>query len=157
MAKKICCICGKEFNGYGNNPEPVFSIENENGERNYCCDWCNLNVVINARLYISELIRDAQYNSKPEDLDDVLSTPIVHSDELDEYEAEADAPGVHFFASSSKKSFWRHTLTKMLDRMDRDDPNRSELENLLGRVEDAEDDDVMLADIEATLEKLNNY
>ena len=68
MAKKICCICGKEFDGHGNNPEPVFPITDNNGARNYCCDWCNWNVVINAREYISELIRDAQFNSKPDDI-----------------------------------------------------------------------------------------
>jgi DNA-directed RNA polymerase subunit RPC12/RpoP len=38
-----CVICGKEFEGYGNNPWPVKS-------RGRCCDECNLNVVIPARL-----------------------------------------------------------------------------------------------------------
>ena len=32
----ICCICGKEFKGYGNNPYPV---NKEEGAR--CCDECN--------------------------------------------------------------------------------------------------------------------
>lgn len=65
--KKVCCICEKEFHGYGNNPEPVFPIEDENGNRNYCCDWCNLHVVIAARLIISDMIRKAQTNSNPDD------------------------------------------------------------------------------------------
>ena len=39
----ICCICGKEFKGWGNNPWPV---RNE-GE---CCDECNDSVVLSARL-----------------------------------------------------------------------------------------------------------
>ena len=39
---KTCCICGKKFDGWGNNPEPVKS----DGE---CCDYCNWNVVIPAR------------------------------------------------------------------------------------------------------------
>lgn len=42
MDKKICCICGKEFEGYGNNPAPV----KNDGQ---CCDDCNMNVVIPAR------------------------------------------------------------------------------------------------------------
>lgn len=41
-----CCICGREIDGYGNNPEPYKSAEN--GER--CCDSCNLHFVIPARL-----------------------------------------------------------------------------------------------------------
>lgn len=41
----ICCICGKEFKGYGNNPYPV---NKEEGAR--CCDECNDKVVIPARI-----------------------------------------------------------------------------------------------------------
>lgn len=37
-----CCICGKEFKGYGNNPEP-YAIEGR------CCDKCNIEKVIPAR------------------------------------------------------------------------------------------------------------
>lgn len=38
-----CCICGKLFKGYGNNPIPV----KPSGK---CCDACNITVVIPARL-----------------------------------------------------------------------------------------------------------
>jgi len=38
-----CCICGEEFDGYGNNPEPV----KHSGR---CCDACNSKFVIPARL-----------------------------------------------------------------------------------------------------------
>ena len=38
-----CCICGKETEGYGNNPHPV----KDDGE---CCDECNVKVIIPARL-----------------------------------------------------------------------------------------------------------
>ena len=41
--KKTCCLCGVEFEGYGNNPAPV----KESGE---CCDRCNAEKVIAARL-----------------------------------------------------------------------------------------------------------
>lgn len=38
-----CCICGEEFEGYGNNPWPVM----EDGR---CCDDCNHDYVVPARL-----------------------------------------------------------------------------------------------------------
>lgn len=40
---KKCCVCGKEFVGYGNNPYPV-------KESGACCDECNYRVVLPARL-----------------------------------------------------------------------------------------------------------
>lgn len=36
-----CCLCGDEFEGYGNNPAPL------EGDR--CCDACNITKVIPAR------------------------------------------------------------------------------------------------------------
>lgn len=49
--KHTCCICGKQFTGWGNNPDPV---TDENGnlfpEDARCCDECNDNVVIPTRL-----------------------------------------------------------------------------------------------------------
>ena len=41
----VCCICGKRFEEFGNNPWPV-----KVGTCIYCCDDCNLNVVIPARI-----------------------------------------------------------------------------------------------------------
>ena len=35
---KTCCICGKKFWGWGNNPYPI----KDDGE---CCDECNKQVV----------------------------------------------------------------------------------------------------------------
>lgn len=40
---KVCCICGEEFIGYGNNPQPVM-------EKGRCCDRCNSTVVIPKRM-----------------------------------------------------------------------------------------------------------
>lgn len=40
---EVCCICGEEIEGYGNNPEPY-------KEEGRCCDSCNLHFVIPARL-----------------------------------------------------------------------------------------------------------
>ena len=39
---KVCCICQREFDGYGNNAEPVAVGQ--------CCDECNMSVVVPARL-----------------------------------------------------------------------------------------------------------
>lgn len=41
--KYVCCICNKEFYGYGNNPYPV----KEDGR---CCSECNMKYVIPARM-----------------------------------------------------------------------------------------------------------
>lgn len=41
----VCCICGKKFTGWGNNPYPVVKTE---GAR--CCDECNDEKVIPARI-----------------------------------------------------------------------------------------------------------
>ena len=43
IVKHKCCICGKVFTGYGNNPDPV----KKNGR---CCDDCDNRYVIPARL-----------------------------------------------------------------------------------------------------------
>ena len=40
---KKCCICKKEFKGYGNNPEPIKT-------KGVCCDECNENKVIPSRI-----------------------------------------------------------------------------------------------------------
>lgn len=37
-----CVICGRKFSGYGNNADPVAKGE--------CCDDCNVNVVVPARI-----------------------------------------------------------------------------------------------------------
>lgn len=39
-----CCICHKEFTGYGNDPWPVNTGDNR------CCDECNLHTVIPERI-----------------------------------------------------------------------------------------------------------
>ena len=45
MKKFVCCICGNEFEGFGNNPAPICE---EPGMR--CCDSCNEEVVIPERV-----------------------------------------------------------------------------------------------------------
>ena len=46
----ICCICGKESSGYGNNPVPIAY----NGR---CCDTCNIKVVIPRRFKDKDVIK----------------------------------------------------------------------------------------------------
>jgi hypothetical protein len=41
--EKTCCICGKKFTGWGNDPCPV-------KQEGVCCDECNNSVVLAARL-----------------------------------------------------------------------------------------------------------
>lgn len=40
--EQYCSICGKEFEGYGNNAYPV-----NNGR---CCDTCNTSIVVLRRM-----------------------------------------------------------------------------------------------------------
>ena len=48
--KNICCICGKPFAGFGNNPEPVKPFTDENGKEQKACNNCNWDIVIPARI-----------------------------------------------------------------------------------------------------------
>lgn len=43
--KYTCCFCGKGFTGWGNDPWPV-----KDNRDNLCCDTCNMEVVIPARM-----------------------------------------------------------------------------------------------------------
>ena len=58
MKKIKCCICGKEFEGYGNNPcgavykdkdGNIIEPEFKDGDR--CCDDCDQLYVIPGRIY----------------------------------------------------------------------------------------------------------
>lgn len=46
--KNKCCLCGKEFEGYGNNPDPLAS------SKKVCCDKCNWEKVIPARFWATQ-------------------------------------------------------------------------------------------------------
>jgi hypothetical protein len=46
MEQFKCCLCGKLSEGFGNNPDPLPSL-NDSDE---CCDECNGTKVIPARL-----------------------------------------------------------------------------------------------------------
>lgn len=56
---KKCCICEKEFSGFGNNPYPVI-VNSGDGDFQYCCDRCNLQIVVPFRIQIAEAIRAAR-------------------------------------------------------------------------------------------------
>lgn len=42
---EICCLCGRLFRGFGNNPWPLSDNPNDR-----CCDDCNATRVIPARI-----------------------------------------------------------------------------------------------------------
>ena len=44
-----CNICGEEIKGWGNNPWPICSKDDLESQ---CCDNCNINKVIPARLIL---------------------------------------------------------------------------------------------------------
>ena len=52
LKEKTCCICGKKFIGFGNNPYPVKSTSKGIDSDDRCCDACNFAVVIPARVSI---------------------------------------------------------------------------------------------------------
>lgn len=59
---QVCCICGKPFNGYGNNPYPIKSTGT-------CCDKCNATHVIPQRMYDLKIkILLKLYEQEPNDL-----------------------------------------------------------------------------------------
>lgn len=48
----ICSICGKEYQGYGNNAQPV-----NNGR---CCDKCNGTIVVPRRIQDAKSRREKE-------------------------------------------------------------------------------------------------
>ena len=76
--KHICCICGCEFEGWGNNPYPVRTDEDAR-----CCDDCNMTYVIPFRLITMnaqpndlEAIADKLNASDIKTLNDLLSKAL---------------------------------------------------------------------------------
>lgn len=55
IEKNVCCICGREYEGYGNNAEPLVY-------KGRCCDECN-GLVIQYRLYGIHLVGSARKKS----------------------------------------------------------------------------------------------
>lgn len=74
--KKVCVICGKEYEGYGNNAQPV-----KDGK---CCDKCNQEVVIPAR------IKKMGIKEEVEDLDMDTELEIMAPETLDDLELEKE-------------------------------------------------------------------
>lgn len=63
--KKVCCICGKEFTGYGNNPSPLKDKdEKDYPEGSVCCKECDIELVTPAKIdrFFEEL--DSEINKK---------------------------------------------------------------------------------------------
>ncbi|MCH5215104.1 MAG: hypothetical protein J1E97_07920 [Muribaculaceae bacterium] len=101
---KKCCICGKEYEGQGNNPYPVKPADLE------CCNACSFEVVMPSRMnqsnkrkqmeqelekvkrFIGELTRDMETNTKVELLQDLAWWAAEEAGQLDfespDYEEE---------------------------------------------------------------------
>lgn len=54
-----CCICGKEINGYGNNPWPIDEHKDAR-----CCDECNISVILKRLEMKDKEDNNANNNSK---------------------------------------------------------------------------------------------
>ena len=52
-----CCICGCKFIGFGNNPYPLVT-----DDESRCCDYCNMRLVIPARIAKSYKSIDPHFN-----------------------------------------------------------------------------------------------
>lgn len=77
---KKCVICGEPITGYGNNAEPV--------KHGRCCDKCNQEVVIPARLKQLSLKEDKDIE-EPKDLPDIqLNKDLLEPETIDDIELE---------------------------------------------------------------------
>ena len=54
-----CSICEQKTHGFGNNPDPVVTIPDAR-----CCDSCNRDYVIKARILMMGLIEAARLPKK---------------------------------------------------------------------------------------------
>lgn len=60
-----CCICDKEISDYGNNPYPLCEKEDTQSR---CCDECNSNYVIRARIMLQQAKNIELKNSEEPEL-----------------------------------------------------------------------------------------
>lgn len=58
--KHVCCICGKEFTGWGNNPIGALDKDGKmvDFKDEVCCDECNARYVLTARMFQMKLINE---------------------------------------------------------------------------------------------------
>ena len=81
-----CVICGKEFDGYGNNAEPV--------KPGICCDECNAKQVIPARLKgMGKGLTESEEKKEIPDIsvkDDTLTVDIDDTPEVEKTEGETE-------------------------------------------------------------------
>ena len=89
--KKICCICGQEYEGYGNNAEPY--------KEGYCCDECNKKFVIPSRLKKLKNIKEG-YTTNTETAEQAIKL----------YRTEPNVEGV-FFGVDTKDGFVSYVKT----------------------------------------------
>jgi len=152
-----CCLCGQEFDGFGNNPWPLNNDENAR-----CCDKCNAEKVIPARImqvYSKKEIKEGE-------ADDIYAIgfkiyityedePGVYHSELYKEEYTEDIDRAYEIVSelraqglnASYEIIWNKE-EDYIDNADADETNWAaeeeadaidRLENRYGRVDEAED------------------
>jgi len=94
----ICCLCGSDEFGYGNNPAPLDQMPNR------CCDACNYTKVIPARM---EMMFAENRGFSSEDSQDEAAAAIIGGiftvtmgallEQLSKALNEKDAPAATFF------------------------------------------------------------
>lgn len=51
-----CCLCGREFKGWGNNPAPL-------RDKGVCCDECNGGVILARMAAYAALVEQGKMNA----------------------------------------------------------------------------------------------
>lgn len=84
--KHTCCICGKEFEGYGNNPYPLMPANDT------CCNECNELVIMTRQIYYPEgldsknvLFKSAPAADKLAEYKDIVNDIIAVSNRFGEF------------------------------------------------------------------------
>jgi hypothetical protein len=99
VRKFECCICNDTIEGeYGNNPDPF------NG--NKCCDWCNDDYVVQARLQMMAMIHEAR------EMDEV-----ERAESRDALKLSRDARMAFLKKDAKEKGikFYKHSIATSLD------------------------------------------
>ena len=86
---KICCICKKPFDGYGNNAEPICS--------GICCDECNMKEVIPARMRMLDKTSSEDMDESLNESIDCKSLTALLTDRLPQYTWMINKDGAHIY------------------------------------------------------------
>lgn len=111
VKKQKCCLCGKEFTGYGNNARPV--------KDGVCCDECNVKVVIPERLKVLKESKDDIPDVKIDEDDLTVNESDVEDKGSDPHQCE----GCEEFDSKLKDLLDRFLETQELETEGEEEKN----------------------------------